>query len=106
MIVTGSSKFQRLYQRYIFILYIICIFILYKCEEYLLTCDNQFRFKPKHSTELCIYTLKEFIDYYKHRSTAVCVTLLDASKAFDKINFWLLFQKLFHKGFPTFIIKI
>ena len=70
------------------------------------TCDNQFGFKPKHSTELCIYTLKEFIDYYKQRSTTVFVTFLDASKAFDKINYWLLFQKLFDKGFPTFIIKI
>ena len=24
--------------------------ILYKCEEFLYTCDNQFGFKPKHST--------------------------------------------------------
>ena len=80
--------------------------ILYKCEEFLYTCDNQFGFKPRHSTELCIYTLKEFIDYYKQRSTTVFVTFLGASKAFDKINYWLLFQKLFDKGFPTFIIKI
>ena len=80
--------------------------ILYKCEEFLYTCDNQFGFKPKHSTELCIYTLKEFIDCYKQRSTTVFVTFLDASKAFDKINYWLLFQKLFDKGFLTFIIKI
>ena len=80
--------------------------ILYKCEEFLYTCDNQFRFKPKHSTELCIYTLKEFINYYKQRSTTVFVTFLDASKAFDKINYWLLLQKLFDKGFTTFIIKI
>ena len=60
--------------------------ILYKCEEFLFTCDNQFGFKPKHSTELCIYTLKEFIDCYKQHST-VFVTFLDASKAFDKINY-------------------
>ena len=53
-----------------------------------------------------MYTLKEFIDYYKPRSTTVFVTFLDASKAFDKINYWLLFHKLFDKGFPTFIIKI
>ena len=79
---------------------------LYKCEEFLYTCDNQFGFKPKHSTELCIYTLKEFIDYYKQRSTTVFVTFLDASNAIDKINYWLLFQKLFDKGFPTFFIKI
>ena len=36
--------------------------MLYKCEEFLYTYDNQFGFKPKHSTELCIYTLKGFID--------------------------------------------
>ena len=40
--------------------------ILYECEDFLYTCDNQFGFKFKHSTELCIYTLKESIDYYKH----------------------------------------
>ena len=80
--------------------------MLYKCEEFLYTCDNQFEFKPKHSTELYIYTLKEFIDYYKQRNTSVFVTFLDASKAFDKINYWLLFQKVVDKGFPTFIIKI
>ena len=63
--------------------------ILYKCEEFLLTCDNQFGFKPKHSTELCIYILKEFIDYYGQRSTTVFAMFLDVSKYFDKINFWL-----------------
>ena len=53
-----------------------------------------------------IYTLKEFIDYYKQRGTIIFVTFLDASKAFDKIDFWLLFQKLITKDFPVFIIKI
>ena len=47
-----------------------------------------------HSTELytSIYTLKGFIDYYKQRSTTVFVTFLDVSKAFDKINYWLIFK--------------
>ena len=49
--------------------------ILYKCEEFLYTCGNQFGFKSKHSTELCIYTLKEFIDYYKQRSTNGCPSI-------------------------------
>ena len=43
--------------------------VLLKCETYLDTCDNQFGFKSKHSTEFCIYTLKEFIDFYKKRNT-------------------------------------
>ena len=67
--------------------------ILYKCEEFLYTCDNQFGFKPKHSTDLCIYTLKESIDYSKQRTTTVFVTFLDASKAFDKINYWAVVSK-------------
>ena len=30
-------------------------------EAYLCTSDNQFGFKSKHSTDLCIYTLKSII---------------------------------------------
>ena len=60
--------------------------LLFKCAEYLSTSDNQFGFKSSHSTDLCIYTLKEFIDYYKSRGTTVYITFLDASKAFDRID--------------------
>ena len=80
--------------------------LLIKCGEYLTTCDNQFGFKSCHSTDLCIYTLKEFIEYYKNRGTTVYVTFLDASKAFDRLNYWLLFDKLIKKNIPFFIIKL
>ena len=33
--------------------------LLLKCEDYLSTCSNQFGFKKGHSTDLCIYALKE-----------------------------------------------
>ena len=36
--------------------------ILLKCGQYLLTFDNQFGFKARHSTEFCIYSLLEFIN--------------------------------------------
>ena len=36
--------------------------LLLKCSDYLTTCDNQFGFKASHGTDMCIYTLKEFID--------------------------------------------
>ena len=68
--------------------------LLFKCAEYLSTSDNQLCFKSSHSTDLRIYTLKEFIDYYKSRGTTVYVTFLDASKAFDRIDHWLLFNKM------------
>ena len=80
--------------------------LLLKCAEYSSTSDNQFGFKSCHSTDLCIYTLNEFIDYYKTRGTTVYVTFLDDNKAFDKIYHWLLFDKMIKKGVPLFIIKL
>ena len=44
----------------------------------------------------------EYIEYYKNRGTTVFVTFLDASKAFDKLNYWLLFDKLIKKYVPLF----
>ena len=80
--------------------------LLLKCEEYFFTSDNQFGFKACHSTEFCIYSLLEFIDFYKKRNTTVFVTFLDASKAFDLVNYWLLFTKLIHKNVPLFVVKL
>ena len=39
--------------------------ILHMIEEYLWTTDNQFGFKAHHSTDLCVYALTEFIEYFK-----------------------------------------
>ena len=55
---------------------------------------------------MCIYTLKELIDYYKCRGTTVYVTFLDASNAFDRLNYWLLSDKLIKKHVPLFIVKL
>ena len=78
--------------------------ILLRCEQFLTTADNQFGFKSEHSTDFCIYTLKEFIEYYNQQNTTIFVTFLDASKAFDRIDHWLLFKKLIDKHVPLFII--
>ena len=82
--------------------------ILLKCETFLETCPNQFGFKKGHSTEMCIYmyVLKEIIEFYKSCNTSVFVTFLDASKAYVKIDHWLLYDKLLHNDVPVFIVKI
>ena len=41
-----------------------------------------------------------------NRGTTVFVTFLDASKAFGRLNYWLLFDKLVKKCVPLFIIKL
>ena len=80
--------------------------LLLKCEEYLCTSANQFGFKTAHGTELCIYTLREYIELYRKRSTTVFVTFLDASKAFDRLDHWLLFEKLIYRKVPLFIVRL
>ncbi len=80
--------------------------ILLRLEEYLWTADNQFGFKSSHSTDLCVYALTEFIEYFKSRSSSVFVAFLDASKAFDKLNHWILFKKLIDRHVPLYLVKI
>ena len=55
---------------------------------------------------ICIYTLTEFIEYFKSRSTSVYVAFLDASKAFDKISYWTLFKKLMDRHVPLYLVVI
>ena len=46
------------------------------------------------------------IGFYKSCNTSVCITFLDPSKANDKIDHWLLYEKLLQKDVPVFIIKV
>ena len=61
-------------------------------DTFLVTSDNQFGFKRKHATDLCIYTVKSVIKYYNYFSSPVYICFLDASKAFDRVNHWTLFM--------------
>ena len=42
-------------------------------DVYLFTSDNQFGFKQKHSTDLCIYTVKSIIQYYNYYIVVLCI---------------------------------
>ena len=55
---------------------------------------------------MCIYVLKEMIQYFKSRNTSVFVNFLDASKAYDKIDHWQLLNKLLNIHVPVFIVNI
>ena len=47
------------------------IVVLENVDEYLVFCDNQFGFKIKHSTELCIYALISVVQYYNDHNSPV-----------------------------------
>ena len=58
-------------------------------------CDSyQFGFKANHSTGICTNTMKKVINYYTSLGSHVFVCFVDFSKAFDKVNYWKLFNKL------------
>ena len=68
--------------------------ILSRVSTFLSTCVNQFGFKKHHSTEMLIFLLKELFRHYIANGSSMYVTMLDASKAFDKVNHSKLFTKL------------
>ena len=87
-LITAASK-----------LFEICI--LEVLEAYLLTYDHQFGFKCKHSTDMCIFTVKSLVKYYTGQNTSVYTCLLDASKAFDRVNHWTFFCKIHRCSCPV-----
>jgi hypothetical protein len=51
------------------------LLILQRCEEKLYTADAQFGFKSAHSTETCIYVLKEVLNLYISRGSLLTVLI-------------------------------
>ena len=61
--------------------------ILLKEEHSLCSSELQFGFKKGLSTTQCTFSMLEIIDYYNFNKSDVGVLLLDASKAFDRVNY-------------------
>ncbi|XP_073948222.1 uncharacterized protein [Choristoneura fumiferana] len=75
-------------------------------DKYLTLHDNQFGFKPGLSTESAILSLKHVVSYYTTRRTPVFACFLDLSKAFDLVDYDLLWKKLRECDVPVEIINM
>ena len=82
------------------------IILLNRYSDLFLTSENQFGFKRKSSTDMCIFMFKQVVEYYRNLSSSVYVCFLDASKAFDRVNHWSLLHKLCIRRVPSIIIRI
>ena len=69
------------------------------------TSDLQYGFKAKSSTTQCTFALMETVNYYKKNNSDVYILLLDASQAFDKVNYTKLFELLISKNINPLIIR-
>ena len=72
-----SSMFNKLFD----------LILLSRFYDKLCSCDLQFGFKPKRSIDMCTMVLKESITYYVNNGNSVYCTFLDASKAFDRVEY-------------------
>ena len=70
------------------------------------TSDRQFGFNAKHSTVQCTFVVKETLQYYIIRGSSPLLLLLDASKAFDRVNYVKLFNLLIKKGICPLVARL
>ena len=71
-------------------------YILLIKNNYSFSVSDSYGFKAK--TTQCTFAFMETINYYRQNNTNVYVLLLDASQAFDKINYVKLFELLRRYG--------
>ena len=58
------------------------------------------------STVICISMLKETIDYYNENKTDCYLLLLDASKAFDRVEYNQLFNRLRDRNMCPIVLRL
>lgn len=85
---------------------ILDLVILIKEEIALNSCDQQFGFKSNVSTTQCTFVLNETISYYNSKRSNVYVALLDATKAFDRVNYCKLFRKLVDRNMSPIVLRL
>ena len=70
------------------------------------TDDLLFAYKSGMSTIQCVGMIKETVSYYISKSSNVYMCMIDASKAFDRVNLVLLFKKLYQRGMCPYILRL
>ena len=81
--------------------------VLNRFAHYFVTSDNQFSFKKHMSCRHVIYSVRNIIEHYTaENGSTVSVCSIDLSKAFDKMNHYVLLVKLMDRKLPSEILNI
>ena len=80
--------------------------LLNRMDVYLQTTPNQFGFKSKHETELCVFAFKELLRFYTKHGSATHIAFLDASKVFDRVNRQKLITKLTQRDVLKYLLRV
>ena len=80
--------------------------VLDKFSDSLCTSELQFGFKAKHSTNMCTMVLKETLAYYVVDGGCTFCTFLDATKAFDGVDYCKLFRTLLKRDLPSMYVQL
>jgi hypothetical protein len=81
-------------------------YVLNRYDSILTSSNLQFGFKAGYSTSMCSMILKETLEYYRRNKSTVYCTMLDATKAFDRVEYCKLVRLLLKKNVPPIIIRI
>ena len=81
------------------------IILLRKCSNVFQTSDLQYGFKKKHSTNQCTFVVNEVLQYYANNNSNTLLTLIDASKAFDRVHYIKLFKLLISRNICPIVAK-
>lgn len=85
---------------------ILDIIILNQNEHIFESSPCQFGYKSDSSTTKCTLVATEVVNYYLQSDSTVYSTLLDASKAFDRVHYGKLFEELLSKGLCPLVCKL
>ena len=80
--------------------------ILLKEGKALNSSNRQFGFKADCSTTQCTLMLNETISYYNLHHSSVYTVMLDATKAFDRVNYVKLFRELLHRNVSPITLRL
>lgn len=103
--LTDSDNFRAIALNSSFCKILDYIFLDY-FEDRLKSSDYQFAYKKDFSTSLCTFAALETIQYYKSRGSRVIATLLDCSKAFDRVKYHKLFQLLIDRDICPLVTRL